>query len=67
MMKLLLAIALFGALAACQTTSPRADAWCLTNSPERPSDSEIAVMSESRTKQLLAHNLLGAKHCGWVK
>lgn len=51
-------------LAACQT-APRGD-FCTLEHPERPSAAEIAAMSDARVKEVLAHNQLGVRLCGWT-
>lgn len=62
--KLLIACLLSTLVMSCQS-GPRADIWCATNSPDRPSKAEIVAMTDARVKQVLAHNRLGAKRCGW--
>lgn len=50
------------ALSACQTAS---GSFCDIARPQRPSTAEIAAMSDARVAAVLAHNIKGAKLCGW--
>jgi hypothetical protein len=61
----LLIVCLLSMLSASCQSGPRADVWCATNDPHRPSKAEIAAMSDARVKQVLAHNRLGQKRCQW--
>jgi len=45
-------------------TDPRA-VWCAENSPERPSEAEIAVMPIERKRAIVEHNRKGVAWCGW--
>lgn len=57
-----LTLALLLALAACQTSK---GSFCQIAKPIRPSSEIIDKLSDHDVKQLLAHNLKGAKLCGW--
>lgn len=54
------AVVLFG-LGACQTSGNACDGW----RPIRPTQSEIARMSDDQVKQILQHNEHGRRRCGW--
>lgn len=60
MVKALALIALL-TLAGCQTSG----SFCQLLQPERPSQAEIAVMSDERAAEILARNRLGQRLCGW--
>ncbi len=49
-------------LTACVTSG---GSFCAIESPRRPSQSEIATMSDRAIENDLAHNLKGQKLCGW--
>ena len=63
-MTLLIALLLTSAVSGC-VNGPAIDAWCLIESPKRPSNAEIDRMNDAQVKGVLAHNEYGAKHCGW--
>jgi len=58
------ALALAGLLflAACETTG---GTFCAVSKPIRPTAAEVATMSDETVSTILAHNLKGAKLCGW--
>lgn len=62
MVKALIALCAFSALIGC--ASPKAG-FCAVSSPMRPSAATIAAMSDAEVKDVLAHNRLGQKLCGW--
>ena len=49
-------------LSACQTSS---GSFCDIAKPQRPSAATFAVMTDAEVSAMLAHNLKGAKLCGW--
>jgi hypothetical protein len=55
-------LAAFMALAACATTS---GTFCEIAKPIRLSDQAVAAMSDQEVGDALAHNLKGARLCGW--
>jgi hypothetical protein len=55
-------LAVFVVLAACATTR---GTFCDIAKPIRLSDQAIAAMSDQEVDDALAHNLKGAKLCGW--
>ncbi|MHA6686337.1 hypothetical protein [Mesorhizobium sp. A556] len=57
-----LTLAALLAVAGCQT--PKAS-FCTVASPIRPSASTIATMTDAEIRDVLAHNVKGAKLCGW--
>lgn len=61
MVKVLTLAALL-ALAACTTV--KGD-FCALAKPQRPSQAEIAAMSDARAAEVLVHNRLGTRLCGW--
>lgn len=56
-------------LALCLTMAGCASggSFCLIESPRRPSQSEIATMSDRAIEADLAHNIKGEQLCGWKK
>lgn len=56
-------------LAACCHTpvqaDPVVDTGCVAFSAIRPTDHDIDVMSDELVDQLLVHNEIGHKRCGW--
>lgn len=62
MVKVLTLAALL-ALAACTTV--KGD-FCALAKPQRPSQAEIAAMSDARAAEVLAHNRLGQRLCRWA-
>ncbi len=64
-------IAVASLSAGCATATPPSDR-CAGFKPIRPQakslvpgKSDVAVISDGLTDQLLAHNKFGAKQCGW--
>ncbi len=49
-------------LASCQTTSGDR---CAGFKPIRPTSSDVQLISETLTNQLLVYNKTGASLCGW--
>lgn len=39
--------------------------WCASNRPLRPTTEDVEVMSGGTARQILEHNRIGAKACGW--
>jgi hypothetical protein len=60
----LLALLLMLGVASCQSGAV-VDDFCLLNSPTRPTQAQIAAMSDAQVAQALARNKLGQKRCGW--
>jgi hypothetical protein len=58
--KVVLASLLF--LAACQSTG---GSFCAVENPIRPTQTEIDALGDATVASILAHNLKGAKLCGW--
>lgn len=56
-----LTLALLLALAGCQTSG----SFCQISNPIRLSADAIAALSDAEVNAALAHNLKGAKLCGW--
>lgn len=56
------AIALCALLTACQTPS---GSFCQIASPIRPEATDVALISDSLSNQILALNEKGAKLCAW--
>ncbi|RVH72549.1 hypothetical protein CN203_27585 [Sinorhizobium meliloti] len=48
-------------LSGCITTAD----WCASAKPIRPTAEDVAAMSSGTARQLLEHNRMGAKTCGW--
>lgn len=48
-------------LAGCATSGD----WCASNRPIRPTAADTETLSEGTARQLLEHNRMGAKTCGW--
>jgi len=57
-----LTLALFMALAACQTAS---GSFCAISHPIRLSQTAIAALSDAEVATVLAQNEKGQKLCGW--
>lgn len=57
-----LTLALFMALAGCQTTS---GSFCAISHPIRLSQTAIAALSDAEVSAILAQNEKGQKLCGW--
>lgn len=45
---------------------PVIDTGCVAFSAIRPTEQDIAVMSDQLVDQLLVHNEVGSKRCGWL-
>ena len=58
----MLLIAALALLVGCTTTK---GSFCQIAKAQRPSEAEIAAMTDARVKDVLAHNRKGAKLCGW--
>lgn len=57
-----IAIALCALLAGCQTYS---GSFCSIARPIRPEATDVALISDSLSNQILALNEKGAANCGW--
>lgn len=49
-------------LTACTTAS---GSFCDISKPIRPSEAEIAALSDERVQDILEHNTKGQRLCGW--
>lgn len=59
----ILTLAIFMAIAGCQTTG---GSFCAISHPIRLSASAIAALSDAEVNTILAANKRGEKLCGWV-
>jgi len=50
------------ALAGCTTTG---GSFCAVEHPIRPTQAEVAVLSDASVNAILAHNEKGQRLCGW--
>lgn len=46
-------------------SGPASDTFCLTEKPWRPNITEYVLASDATVRRMLAHNMRGAKQCGW--
>ena len=58
----LICVATLSLLAACQTSG---GSFCDIARPQRPTQSEIAAMTDARVAEVLALNEKGQRLCGW--
>jgi hypothetical protein len=65
MMRLPVCLMLIGLSGCASTSHAPADAWCLSNSPRRYTDAELAAMGEQQSLEAVAYNKLGMSRCGW--
>lgn len=62
MVKGLIATCAIFALVGCNTTS---GSFCAIAKPIRPTQAEIAALSDAQVTAILEHNTKGMKLCGW--
>lgn len=60
--RVLLLVAFLAGMAACTTAK---GSFCQIAKPLRLSDAAVDALSDQEVVALLAHNLKGAKLCGW--
>ncbi|TCA17383.1 hypothetical protein E0H68_06305 [Rhizobium leguminosarum bv. viciae] len=50
-------------VAGCATTPD----WCASNRALRPTAEDVETISSGMARQILEHNRMGAKACGWKR
>jgi hypothetical protein len=41
------------------------DTFCVTERPWRPTQAEVAALSDATVERMLTHNARGERACGW--
>jgi len=54
-------------LGGCLTTQGTSSDWCaMSGGPWRPTQKELAAMTDNSVARMLEHNRYGERHCGWT-